>query len=61
MSVTVQDAALRRVVTWGDGRTGRLVSLPGSKTRKSRGQKAIVLLASGAHLSVDPELVEVIA
>lgn len=59
MTVTVQDAAQRRVVRWGD-RTARLVSVPGRVGRKRHGAKAVVVLASGAHLSVDPEQLEVI-
>lgn len=60
MTVTVADAKARRVVSWGDGRTGRLVRVPAQSSRVSVGGKARVLLQSGAHLSVDPELLEVV-
>lgn len=52
MSVTVQDAAERRVVRLPDGRTGRLVAVPARSQRRSKGAKARVVLSSGAHLSV---------
>ena len=50
MTVTIDDAKARTVVRLRDGRTARLVSVPG-RSRK-HGDKAVVVLASGAHLSV---------
>ena len=40
------------MVRWGDGRTGRLLSVPGRSTRLSAGAKARVVLGSGAVVSV---------
>ena len=57
MTPTVDDAKARTVVRLRDGRTARLVSVPG-RSRK-HGDKAVVVLASGAHLSVDMADVEV--
>lgn len=50
MIPTVQDAAERRPVRLPDGRTARLLSVPAQSSRRSKGGKARVLLASGAVL-----------
>ena len=52
MRPTTGDAARRVVVRWGDGRTGRLLSVPGRSGRLSAGAKARVVLGSGAVVSV---------
>ena len=45
---TLSDAEARRQVRLPDGRTARLVGIPGNR---SKGAKARVRLPSGAHLS----------
>lgn len=52
MSLTVQDAADRRVVRMPDGRTARLVSVPAQSSRRSKGAKARVVMPGGHHVSV---------
>ncbi len=57
--VAVDIAKRRGIVSLADGRTARLVhwpALPSPGYRKrSRGARAVVLLPSGAHLSVPCE------
>ena len=47
----VVDAVERRIVVLPDGRTGRLLSVPGQSSHRSSGAKARVQLSSGAVLS----------
>jgi hypothetical protein len=56
--LTVNQAKDRVVVQLPDGRTARLVSVPGRSRR--HGDKAVVVLPSGAHLSVHPEQLQVV-
>lgn len=51
MKPTFTDAKARAVVVLADGRSARLVSLPGPRRRKT-GARARVQLPSGAFLSV---------
>lgn len=60
MSPTVGDAAARAVVRLPDGRSARLVSVPLPGSPRRHGAKAVVVLPSGAHLSVPPEALEVV-
>lgn len=51
--LTYRDAKHRQPVRLPDGRTARLVCLPGGDTERRRnGSRARVLLPSGAYLSV---------
>lgn len=55
MTPSYADAKNRRPVRLPDGRTARLIYLPGgASARVSVGARARVLLPSGAVLSVDP-------
>lgn len=58
-ALRIADAAARAVVRLPDGRLARLVSIPGRERR--HGDKAVVRLPSGAHLSVTPDELEVVA
>lgn len=60
MTPTFTDAKNRVPVRLSDGRTARLLYLPGGHSaRVSAGARARVLLPSGAVLSVDPASLEV--
>lgn len=52
--LTVEHAAARRIVRLPDGRTARLIAVPASSQRRSKGAKARVQLQSGKVLSVEP-------
>lgn len=54
--IVVTDAQQRALVRLPDGRTARLLSVPGA--RRANGAKARVQLPSGAVLSVDTEALE---
>ena len=57
---TIADAVARAFVRLPDGRTGRLLYLPGGTRpgRRSKGNRARVQLPSGTVLSVDPATLE---
>lgn len=50
--LTPADAAARVPVRLPDGRTARLISVPGPTNHRRVGGKARVILPSGAYLSV---------
>ena len=52
MSVSIADAAARRLVRLPDGRTARLVGVPGGRKWKL-GTKARVQIEGGAFLSAE--------
>lgn len=61
MTPTVRDAAARVPVRLPDGRTARLLSVPGQSSRHSQGTRARVTLPSGSVLSFPVDQLEVTA
>lgn len=61
MEPTLADAQARAVVRLSDGRTARLVCVPGTGPRRKTGAKCRVVLPSGKWLSIRPDELEVVS